>query len=34
MKMMVMMMTNNYNKDDGVDYNGNDDIIDNYPDGR
>ena len=32
--MMVMMMTNNYNEDDGAHYNGNDDMIGNDPDGR
>ena len=33
-KMRVMMMTNNYNEDDGAHYNCNDDMIDNDPDGR
>ena len=31
---MVVMMTNNYNEDDGAHDNGHDDMIDHDPDGR
>ena len=34
MKMMVMMVPNNYTEDDGADDSDHDDMIDGDPDGR